>query len=69
MPGNKKLLKGEFCNIDSGIPKSLPEGEIIKTAPPNIAPKPRKANRKISKFRFEIVFTLSYLIALTFRVG
>ncbi len=59
IPGNRKLLKGEFFSIDKGIPNKLPEGEMISTAPPNIAPKPRKASKKINRFRVDVVFKLS----------
>jgi hypothetical protein len=50
IPGNKKLLNGEFSNKDKGIPNSLPDGEMINTLPPNIAPNPRNINKIISRF-------------------
>ena len=45
IPGNKKLENGECSNMESGIPKMLPEGEMISTKPPKIAPTPRKESK------------------------
>jgi hypothetical protein len=59
MPGIKKFLKGELFNMDKGIPNNSPEGEIIKTAPPKIAPTPRKNNKTTRIFR--VVITPVYL--------
>jgi hypothetical protein len=58
IPGIKKLLNGEFFNIDSGIPNSLPEGEIINTPPPNIAPIPSSTNNISKQFTvgFRFIF-------------
>ena len=64
IPGIKKLLKGEFSNIDWGIPNSLPDGEIMNTAPPKIAPKPRIANKKIRRLLIDFVVIKSDFVIL-----
>jgi len=56
MPGIKKLLKGEVLNEDKGIPNNLPYREIIKTASPKIAPRPREPSKNKSIFRAVIIF-------------
>ena len=60
IPGSKKLLNGELCNIDKGIPINFPLGEIIKTPPPPIAPNPRNANKAMSKFLVAFDFIIIY---------
>ena len=51
IPGIKKLVNGELTNIDRGIPNNSPDGEIIKTPPPKIAPIPRRHSKKSRMFR------------------
>jgi hypothetical protein len=43
-PGIKKLEKGEFDSIDSGMPRASPNGEMINTPPPKMAPIPSRDN-------------------------
>ena len=51
IPGIRKSGKGEFSKIDKGSPPiNFPEGEIIRNAPPPIAPKPRNTSNVISIF-------------------
>ena len=64
IPGIKKLLKGEFSNIDKGIPNSLPDGEIINMVPPKIAPNPRIANKKMRRFLIAFVFIVLWFVTL-----
>jgi hypothetical protein len=49
-------VNGDLSSIDSGIPNSLPDGEMIKTPPPNNALTPRNANRNSKTFRVLVVF-------------
>ena len=57
IPGTKKSVKGDLSNMDNGNPpNNFPEGEMINAPPPPIAPKPRKASRKIRIFRSDFVF-------------
>jgi hypothetical protein len=58
IPGIKKFLKGEFSNNDSGIPNSFPEGEIINTPPPKIAPIPSMTSKNKKMFRSIIMYWL-----------
>ena len=60
IPGIKKFLKGELSNIDNGIPNNSPDGEIINTAPPKIAPAPSSANKE-SKIYIYLNFVSSLL--------
>jgi len=67
MPGIKKLLNGELPNIDSGIPNNLPDGEIIKTPPPKIAPTPRTTNSMCKTLIIE--FRFIFLIVIIFQIN
>ena len=65
IPGIKKLLKGELSNIERGIPNILPEGEIINTPPPKIAPNPRNNNKKSSEFLVVFIFIMFYFLLVS----
>ena len=66
MPGIKKLVKGELSNIDKGIPNNFPVGDIINTAPPNIALNPRNANRMNKIFRVAFIVLLFRFVYLEY---
>jgi hypothetical protein len=59
IPGIRKFWKGEWSNIDKGIPNNLPDGEMINTPPPHKAPNPYKADKSNSTFLEVCVFIIA----------
>lgn len=62
--GIRKFGKGESFIIDNGMPSSSPDGEIINTPPPNMAPTPRNANRPMRIFLKKVDFMTGYNLRL-----
>lgn len=64
-PGMRKFEKGEWSKIDIGkSPINLPEGEIIKKAPPPVALSPRNESKNTSMFRALIYLNKYWNIGL-----
>ena len=59
IPGIIKFEKGETFIMDNGMPRSLPEGEMINAPPPKIAPAPRNVKRAVRIFLKNVGFMMA----------